>query len=234
MRSTRRNREAGQMSILMTLLALAVIFVGITLMVIGQASDARGKAQKAADAAALAAAEQAKTSWVSTWLTSLMPPSSPEAEDWLPDPSNYALNSASAAQWAAVNYAGANSNSTLTRYEPQTVGPRAVHIQVETLSEDLEPVGTGDRWLGVPRSTATATAEIRMRPGVTCKRHDVEWGDEDDDEDSTTTPPLDSWNLRCVGPGFGAITARYRASTGFSAEYDALTFGKLFEVRLVG
>lgn len=229
MRSTRRNREAGQMSILMTLLALAVIFVGITLMVIGQASDARGKAQKAADAAALAAAEQAKTSWVSTWLTSLSPyrPSRTDSGHLPPDPHGYGLPAAWTGSGAATNYAGLNSNSTLTSYVPQRAGWRTIHIEVETLSEDLEPVGTGDRWLGVPRSTANATAEVRVRPGVQCLP-EADW------ETGLGSPTLVSWSLRCTGHGFGVIEATYRASTGFSAEYDASTFGKLFEVRLVG
>lgn len=230
MRSTRRNREAGQMSILMTLLALAVIFVGITLMVIGQASDARGKAQKAADAAALAAAEQAKTSWVSTWLTGIRgyQPSYTDSAHQPRDADDFGFDAASTSEWAAANYAGYNSNSALTKHQPRTAGWRTVHIQVETLSEDLEPVGTGDRWLGVPRSTATATAEVRVRPGVTCVA-DPDW-----ETAGAGSPTLDSWSLRCTGGGFGVVRATYRASTGFSPEYSQSAFERLFEVRLVG
>lgn len=235
MRPARNRNEDGQMSILMTLLAMAVVFVGIILMVIGQASDARGKAQKAADAAALAAAEEVKTRWVSTWLNNQVSPSTPDSSSSLPDPGNYAWSSAPHGYSAAVNYAGANSNSTLSRYEPSNAGPRTIHIEVETLSEELEPVGTGDRWVGAPQSAATATVEIRMRLDVSCSRHDVEWeeDEDDDDDDSSSTPSLDSWDLRCVGPGIGAIKATYSESTGFSAEYDSLAFSDLFEVRLV-
>ena len=59
----RRRDDAGQSVAVLLLLVLALFAAGLTLLGLGEASDVRAKAQKSADAGALAAPFALATSW---------------------------------------------------------------------------------------------------------------------------------------------------------------------------
>ncbi|WP_300343830.1 pilus assembly protein TadG-related protein [Nesterenkonia sp.] len=218
------RKDDGQVSLAVVLLGLAVLLMGIGLMVLGQASDARGKAQKAADAAALGAADSVRQQWIQAWVNGQRPPSDP-GDPVRVLPFGFFGEAASLYGYdSAVGYARANSNSRVADYSVLVPEPGAIRVSVETVSEQTEVVGTGDRLVGAPRGSASAVAEVRLRPGVHC-RGSAEWDGEDEEE-------LESWTVRCTGAGFGAVRVIYRAGGHGGVSYDPSEIGRLFEIRL--
>lgn len=210
------------MSLAVILLALVVLVVGLGLMVLGQASDARGKAQKAADAAAIAAADSIKSSSIVSFARSQQPPTESEDDGF------YTLRLDSLLNWsggvvAAQSFAQANSSSSITDYHSGGgPNPGTHQVTVETLSEETEEVGTGDVLVGTPRGNATATAEIGLKD-ISCIREGT-WDDDDE---------LEDWSIRCNGADFGTALLEYADDTAGSPLNALDSFGDLFEIRLV-
>lgn len=232
------------MSLAVLLLAVSVLAVGIGLMILGQASDARGKAQKAADAAALAAAEEIKQDWLQAWIEDQdvpVPSDAPGAASDLPQFNNSGFGPAGLS--AARQFADANSGSAVTDYDWSGfgVGSSSGVVTVVTESAEGEAVGTADRIVGVPQGSASATAEVWVGEDVGCSYRDVEPADDDDDDgdddgqdesngDDSAEPP-ESWSVQCNGP-FGSVTVRYHGDNLSGAIYDASELSQLLEVRL--
>ncbi|WP_084710091.1 pilus assembly protein TadG-related protein [Nesterenkonia alba] len=204
-------------------LAITVLIAGMGLFIFGQASDSRGKAQKAADAAALAAAQDIRTDWAQTWIENQTAPTSPDSTPSVTDAGNFAYPTGSTGHASAVNYATHNDNSSVTHFASSNAGYRTIHVRVDTLAEDTEEVGTADRFTGAPQAEANATAEVQWAPGVSCSVVDVEF---DDDE-------LESWAIRCTGASAGTVRIEYEGSGTLDASYDPDEVASLFEVRLV-
>lgn len=227
------------MSLAVLLLAVSVLAVGVGLMVLGQASDARGKAQKAADAAALAAAEEIKQDWLRAWIVGQAVPVSGGAPGAALDLARFNNSAFGPAGWpAAVNFAEANSGSAVTDYDWSDFGAGSPsgEVTVVTESAEGEPVGTADRIVGVPQGSASATAEVRVSEGMHCSYRDVESEDDDDDGsdesagDDSEVPP-ESWSVQCTGP-FGSVTVDYQEDNLSGVIYDASQISQLLEVRL--
>lgn len=237
------KKDDGQVSLAVVLLALVVLIVGIGLMVIGQASDARGKAQKAADAAALAAVDAANQPWVDTWARMQTPPEDPEdGEDttYSPPQPPFQETMGSVGLSAAESYAAANSNSTVHGHDFFEYNG-GLRFRVDTQSEATEEVGTVNALVDSPQGGATATAETNLRGPLVC-RQDGDWpdgsdeADDDDDGGDEADPELESWTLTCwvaaAGSGTSA-TIEYHSDTSADFSYDSSAVGQWFDVRLV-
>ncbi|GAB3044655.1 pilus assembly protein TadG-related protein [Sediminivirga luteola] len=218
------KRDDGQMSLAVVSLALVVLMVGVGLMIFGQASDSRGKAQKAADAAALAAATEMRYSWIGWWLRTQPPPKSPV--DWGParGPSS-STPSMNAGRGAANEYAAQNDNSSVTSYRQFPSGTSVHRVTVDTLAEKTDVSGTADRLVGTPQAEATATAEVRAKAGIICRKQNVIW--------PPKSPTVISWEVICSAPGVGSATVGYIGPVPMSASYDPDDFAKFFDIRLV-
>lgn len=229
------------MSLAVVLLALVVVIAGVALMVIGQASDARGKAQKAADAAALGAAEQVRSSSIRSFARVQQPPTDPDDDDW----HGYSLRLGNfgpdedSGESTAHHYAAENSNSKLTGYS-QNLVEGTIIIRVTTLSEETDEAGTADRLVGTPSGEAEATAElgILVEDGGCQRKANWTEDDEDDDDDegdeSESEPELESWELRCAVPGVGQTTLKYHGDDAKNPQNADIHFDDMFEIRLVG
>jgi hypothetical protein len=102
----RGREEEGQVTLVLLVVVLALFAAGLGALVLGEGSDQRGKAQKAADAAALAAGVEARNVLVRTIMTASGAIEFTSWSAWS------ALAGAGCAQ--APRYAASNSNSVLT------------------------------------------------------------------------------------------------------------------------
>lgn len=212
------------MSLAVLLLAVSVLIVGLGLVVFGQASDVRGKAQKAADAASLAAAEAAKVNWIQAWVHGQVVPDTEEDDDASRDLDIFAASAGGSGYWQAVSFAQANSSSTVRNYSSSTPGFRTVQIIVDIDSEVVDAQGTTADMIGDVQGDATATAELSVAEGVTCTTDGGEWEDDGD--------TLITWTITCTGNGASA-SVQYDGS-GNAVSYDISAFGRLFDdVRLI-
>lgn len=228
------RRESGHMSLAMMTLALGVLAIGVIALIFGQATDARGKAQKAADSAALAAADDTRKWWARTWLMSQRAPVS--SVDYLPP--RYPRSSAAAALGAANStargpagdFADRNDSSTLESLwaVPDPSDPsNSIHITVETLSEELEAVGTANVRPDNPQGEAWATSEVRTKSGISCHKVVI------------PGPPhglgVLGWYLNCSSSDGTSASAYYLGRTTIPVNILSAqeNFAELFEVRLV-
>ncbi len=212
------------MSLAVLLLAVSVLIVGLGLVVLGQASDVRGKAQKAADAASLAAAEEAKRNWIDAWVHGqIMPTTRADGYEVWRDFDHYAASAGGSGYWEAVSFAQANSNSTVRNYSSRTPGFRTVEITVDTDSEVVDAQGTTSNMIGDVQGNATATAELSVA-GVSCIGDGGQW------EDNSQT--LIAWKVTCSGNGASA-SVQYDGA-GNAVSYSPSAIGRLFDdIRLI-
>jgi len=231
------QQDDGQVSLAVVLLALVVIIAGVGLLVIGQASDARGKAQKAADAAALGAAEQVKESSIVDFARFQQPPTDPDEDGW----HAYTLRlwnfGSGSGESAAHQYAAMNSSSTLNSYAQES-GEGSTRISVTTLSEQTEEAGTADRLVGAPRGEADASAELHIKDGISGCQRRADWSedsddDDDDEDDEDSEPELESWEFRCTVPGVGQVTLNYSGDDAQNPQNPEVHLDDMFEIRLV-
>jgi hypothetical protein len=138
----RREEQEGQVAALLLLLVVSVAGAGLMLLALAEASDVRGKAQKAADAGALAASVGARNLLVQR-MRSNDGASFSSWQAW----DGYALAGCS----AAYPYAQANSGS-----QALSCLYRAGRARVDTRSAESSQRGL--------RGTATATADLNA-PG---------------------------------------------------------------------
>ena len=224
------DRERGQMSLAMVVLSMAVLAIGVMILIIGQATDARGKAQKAADSAALAAADETRTWWSRAWLVSQTPPKTPaQLNPRYPShstPLGLALTSANTLTHnPASDFADRNDSSTvdsLWAYPNPMNLNGAIHISVDTLSEQTEVVGTADRDIGTPQGTADAVAEVRIKDGITCQKYPI-----------YAKAVLVTWSLNCWDSEGNNAWAQYVGPTSIPIPIAIDNFTDFFEVRLV-
>ncbi len=135
----RHGEQEGQAVAVLLLLVLALFAAGLALLGLGEASDVRGKAQKSADAGALAAAVEARNVLVRLMLS----PAGASFSTWSAW-SGYAQAGCA----RAPGYVSANSSSVLTGCSYRPAG----QVRVDTRSAP-----GGNRGL---TGTATATADI--------------------------------------------------------------------------
>jgi hypothetical protein len=189
--TARRPRgEQGQLSLALLAVILTIFAAAIGMLAFGEASDSRGRAQKAADAAALGAAVRGRDALAAA----IARPDGGSAfhGNWLgvaPVSGAQGVGCAAAASWAARN-----SGSTLTRCRYN--GPD--EFAVETLSRP-----SGERNL---RGTAEATASLNSPKGCQVSHY--------------TTSGYDYHEVVvCTGPDGATAKVDYITSSGYSIFY---------------
>lgn len=202
----------------MILLSLMILAAGVGAFVFGETVDSRTRAQKAADAASLAAARDVRDLLIPAFSRGHIAPtpvSPPILTDW--QIQSGFVNAMGVR--GANDFAGRN-DSTVTKYSP-----RALEITVDTLSNDREvksPVGDAVR--ESLNSPATATAYIDASK-IRCTSRVIR---------DPRTRAVISWSVTCTGNGSSA-TANYIGSstvpTNVAGNLDA--WRKLFVIRLV-
>ena len=215
--------------------ARVVINAGGGLLGLGQGRAARGQAQKAADAAALGAAEQVKESSIVDFARFQQPPTDPDEEGW----HAYTLRlwnfGSGSGESAAHQYAAMNSSSTLNSYAQES-GEGSTRISVTTSSEQTDEAGTADQMVGAPRGEADASAELHIKDGVSGCQRRADWSSEDSDEDDDeedSEPELESWEFRCTVPGVGQVTLNYSGDDAQNPQNPQVHLDDMFEIRLV-
>lgn len=171
--ATRQRGDAGQAFPIYVVMVAGLLFLACAFFAVGKASASRSGAQGAADAAALAAAGQARDGYGPPFVASLMTPGGLQEflQDYMFDPG---LACAQGAWFAASNQA-----------VQQTCNPEYGYMRdkVSVTVKNLKPVGktvipkTGTQYA---ESKATAVIEFRCTPKF--GRH-----------------PGDAVNLKCLG-----------------------------------
>lgn len=219
--------EDGQMTLAMMMLAVAVLAVGVTFFVFGQATDARGTAQKAADSGALAAADEMRDRWARAWVSTQIVPESAGVSPGH-DHSHSLSTAAGAGQEAsrakAAQFAWRNDESAVEEYAvfaSPSATSNAIHVSVGTQSPELQSVDAG---IGPLQGEADATAEIRAASPVTCRK-----------EAYPGAGTISGWRLQCSNTDGQSASAYYPSTSQTPADLPAAinNFAELFDVRLV-
>lgn len=212
-----RRREDGQMTLPVLLLSLAILAATIGGFIVAEAVDTRTRAQKGADAAALAAARDVRDDMIWTFSRGhiVASPVGPITRTtW---PTAFGISSMSGSP-GATDFARRN-DTTLSSYRP---GVQRITTDVTTSSKVESPVGRKAQ--KTLTGEATATAQIDSS-GIRCRHHTVV-------RESRTRVIL-SWKVTCRGNG-SVAHASYTGPTALSAvitNEDA--WRKLFDIRLV-
>lgn len=212
-----RRREDGQMTLPVLLLSLAILAATIGGFIVAEAVDTRTRAQKGADAAALAAARDVRDGMIWTFSRGhiVVSPVGPITRStW---PTAFGLSSMSGSP-GATDFARRN-DTTLSSYRP---GYMEITADVTTSSSVESPVG--QRVQKSLTGEATATAEVDAS-GIRCT-HRVTARE-------PRTRVIVSWEVTCRGNG-SVARATYTGPTALTAviaNEDA--WRKLFDIRLV-
>lgn len=214
------------MALAVILLSVLVLAVGLSLMIFGQASDARGKAQKSADAAVLAAAEDVRKEWVEQWVREMVlhPTIPPDVARERVRPR---VHSSTPGGGTAERYARINNDSQLLRYQTSGAGPGAITVDAETLSEETDPIGTLDGFVDSFQGDASAAAEVRVGSEAPGCRIEEEFDDDDDEENGDDEEPTpSSWTLQCGSVSIGFDEGGLEIESSLSNLYG------LFDIKL--
>lgn len=229
MHSGERTRpgEDGQMTLAMMLLAVAVLAIGVTFFVFGQATDARGTAQKAADSGSLAAADEMRDRWARAWVTTQIVPSSAGVTPGYDHSHSLPIAAAaghSSSRAAAQDFAWRNDETTVEDYSvfPAATNPtNAIRLSVGTQSPELQAVDDG---IGALQGEAGSIAEVRASSPVTCQK-----------EAYPGPGTISGWRLQCSSAEGTSASAYYLSSSPVPVDLPGAIdrFAEFFDVRLV-
>lgn len=227
----RRSGEAGEMTLAMMLMALAVLAIGVAFLVFGQATDARGKAQKAADSGALAAADDVRDWWAHSWLTTMQTPPPPLGTPVPANDHTVSLGPATSRGSAesigsARDFAWQNDESSVEEEEwgvyPAPTNPEnAIHVSVGTDSHELSAVHDSGSTL---QGEARAVAEISAKSGVSCLKKA---------DDAAYANGERKWTMTCGNADGDHASADYLERDPVNLSTDKDDFAEFFEIQLV-
>ncbi|MBX9396820.1 hypothetical protein K4749_25340 [Streptomyces sp. TRM72054] len=183
----RRYDDTGQAFPIYITVVAGLLFLAFAYLAVGQAAATRNEAQTAADAAALAAAQDLRDQLAGQWLENVLDPASWQG---IFDGNVGAANSC----WRADQLAAQN-DARVTNCDPDLLGYKVDIVTTEPVGDTIVP-GTEDML-----ATATATAVIEPRctfelpgedaaddvlPALNCK--DRDWNLDPEDLDILPEP----------------------------------------------
>lgn len=225
----RSKREDGQVSLAVLLLSVAVIAASVGVFIFGEANDARTRAQKGADASALAAARDARNAFLPAFARShkappkITPLGTVHFGTVVPPSVTFAPYSKYGKSGA---YAYAQKNGTgLTSFK--AVGNRFTS-EVQSDEVNVEsPVGSKAR----KRISAPAEATAKVKTDeVVCYPPPAKYVP----IPKTTNQMLVSWSITCTGNGH-TETLNYVDPNPMAVDFKAKEdkWRKVFAVKLV-
>lgn len=208
------KRDDGQVSLSVILLSLIILAAGIGAFVFGEAADARSRAQKSADAAALAAARDTRDTLIEMYTHGHVPtPPRPILTPW----ETHILVANQSGRAGASDYASRNASS-VTSYVPA-----GYRITVDTASNETpveSPVGKKVR--KSLSSPATATAELD-KSGMFCTVVNV----------VIVKGVIVEWSMKCTRKGRTAHAHYVAPLLTMPVALDKDSWRRLFDIRLV-
>lgn len=225
---SRLRQDDGQVSVAVLLLAVALIAAAVGVFIFGEANDARTRAQKGADAAALAAARDIREAFIPAFSRRhTAPPRVTQLGTIVggkpANPTAVVSEMGIYGRFGAYQFAQKNE-SRLANYNA-TGNVVTADVQSEEREVESPVADEARKSLSAP---ASATAQIQTN-SVQCFGPPAEYAPIAD----TTQQLLVSWSIRCTGNGHTATVHFSGPSTSVSDVYSSLeSWRKVFDVTL--
>ncbi|MBT2365083.1 hypothetical protein J7E88_07060 [Streptomyces sp. ISL-10] len=180
----RSPKDQGQAFPIYVVMVGSLLFLAFAFFAVGQASATRNSAQGAADAAALAAAQDARAKLAGAWLDSLKDPT--KWQDIFDGKVEITPSCGAAAQFAERNGAVLDGERCYRTFEPWPTFTASVRTQ-KPVGDSIIPgteskFGTADAKAAVkPLCTFELPDDAEILPRLTCKTKS--WDLEDDPTD---------------------------------------------------
>ncbi|MEV4332315.1 pilus assembly protein TadG-related protein [Streptomyces sp. NPDC049597] len=181
----RSTKDQGQAFPIYVVMVGSLLFLAFAFFAVGQASATRNTAQGAADAAALAAAQDAREKLSAEWLDSLADPT--RWQDIFDGKADITASCGAAAQFAAKNGAVLDGERCYSTFEPWGLTFTADVRTQKPIGDSIIPgteseYATADAKAAVkPRCTFELADDAQVLPTLTCKTKS--WDLEDDPTD---------------------------------------------------
>ncbi|WP_347032124.1 pilus assembly protein TadG-related protein [Brevibacterium paucivorans] len=216
---SRFRRDDGQVSLAVILLSIAIIAAAVGVFIFGEANDARGRAQKAADAASLAAARDVREKFIPAFALAHTPPP-PKVGPAIPANPLFVLAPLGEfGRHGAYQFANKNE-SQLSSYKAK--GNRFFADVQSNQKEVHSPVGSKARQKISAPGDAVA---IIKTDTVHCHSTNI--------KRDPKTGIVISWSMVCTGNGHSARVNYFTALTAMNDIDSRMDeWRRLFEVRL--